>query len=111
MQDRPYRRGKNIGYETVAALFVVANEVCEAVSVLVSINCHLNGGLQVLAVAAVTEIQWIRVFAWVNAYISNAGLIEGIANEVLQYRKLLQIGDSVSILAGVCETWEPFHSK
>ena len=102
MWDRPYRQGKDIGYETVAALSVVANEVQKAVNLPIGINCHLNGGLQALAVAAVTKAQWIRVFAWVNAYISNAGLIEGIASEVLRYRKFLQIEDSVSILADVC---------
>jgi len=102
MWDRPYRRGEVIGFETVAALSVVANEIRRVVDIPLGINCHLNGGRQALAVAAVTGAKWIRVFAWVNAYVSNAGLIEGIASEVLQYRKFLQMEDSVSVLADVC---------
>ena len=101
MWDRPYRKGKDIGYETVASLAVVANEVKHAVNVPIGINCHLNGGLQALAVAVAVEAQWIRVFAWVNAYISNAGLIEGIASDVLRYRKILQADDQVKILADI----------
>lgn len=101
MWDRPYRKGKDIGYETVASLAVVANEVKHAVGVPIGINCHLNGGLQALAVAVAAEAQWIRVFAWVNAYISNAGLIEGIASDVLRYRRTLQASDQVKILADI----------
>ncbi len=102
MWDRPYIRGKDIGFETVAALSTIANEVQNAVDVPIGINCHLNGGRQALAIAAATEAKWIRVFAWVNAYISNAGFVEGIASEVLRYRRFLQIEDSVSVLADVC---------
>ncbi|HDM69952.1 MAG TPA: BtpA/SgcQ family protein [Thermotogales bacterium] len=101
MWDRPYRKGKEIGYETVASLAVVASEVRHAVDIPIGINCHLNGGLQALAVAVAVEARWIRVFAWVNAYISNAGFIEGIASEVLRYRKILLADDQVKILADI----------
>jgi len=102
MWDRPYIRGNDIGFETVSALSVVASEVQRVVDIPIGINCHLNGGQQALAVAAATEAKWIRVFAWVNAYVSNAGLVEGVASEVLRYRKFLQMEDSVSVLADVC---------
>lgn len=100
MWDRPYKKGEEIGFETVAALSVVVREVINMVKIPVGVNCHLNGGIQSLSIAAATGAKWIRVFCWVNAYISNAGLIEGIANKVLTHRRMLRAED-IKILADV----------
>ncbi len=88
--DYPYLPGARIGHETTAALAVVAAQVCAAVDLPVGINCHLNGGPQALAAAVAAGARWIRVFAWVNAYISHAGLIEGIGAELARYREALK---------------------
>ncbi|MCD6239801.1 MAG: BtpA/SgcQ family protein [Thermotogae bacterium] len=100
MWDRPYKKGEEIGSESVAALSVVTEEVINAVKIPVGVNCHLNGGVQSLSIAVATGAKWIRVFCWVNAYISNVGLIEGIANKVLTHRRMLK-AEHIKILADV----------
>lgn len=100
MWDFPYAKGEEIGPETVAGLTAVSKEVKNSVSIPIGINCHLNGGLRALAVAEAVGAEWIRVFSWVNGYISNVGYIEGIAKEVLDLKKRLE-GNSVKVLADI----------
>jgi len=87
--DYPYLKGDEIGYETVAALTAAATAVSNAVDVPVGINCHLNGVLQSIAVAAAVDARWVRAFEWTNAYISRAGYIEGAAGKALRYRSAI----------------------
>lgn len=100
MWDFPYARGEEIGPETTAGLTAVSQKVKDSVSVPIGVNCHLNGGLQALAVAEAVGAEWVRVFSWVNGYISNVGYIEGIANEALDLKKRLG-GSSIKILADI----------
>lgn len=88
--DYPYLKGEEIGPETAAALAVAAERVRKAVGIPVGINCHLNGGFAALAAAASAGAKWIRVFEWVNAYVSHAGLIEGIGGKLARYRANLR---------------------
>lgn len=88
--DFPYLKGSEVGHETTAALAVAAREVKNAVRVPIGINCHLNAGLQALSVAAAVGAQWIRVFEWVNAYVSHAGITEGIAGALARHRAFLK---------------------
>ncbi|HEY60426.1 MAG TPA: BtpA/SgcQ family protein [Anaerolineae bacterium] len=87
--DFPYQKGCNVGHETTAAMAVAATKVKGAVSIPIGINCHLNAGTQALAIAAGVGAKWIRVFEWVNAYISHAGILEGIAADLSRYRGFL----------------------
>lgn len=91
--DYPYLKGTAVGHETTAALAAAATKVKDAVSVPIGINCHLNAGHQALAVACAVGAQWIRVFEWVNAYVSHAGIMEGIGSEISRYRSHLQAHD------------------
>ena len=88
--DYPYQKGAEIGHETTAALAVAAARIGDAVSIPVGVNCHLNGGEQALAAAAMSGARWIRVFVWVNAYISQLGYAESIAAKLSRYRKALE---------------------
>lgn len=88
--DYPYLKGEKIGYETSAALAVAASKVMDSVSIPVGVNCHLNGGMAALAAATAAGAQWIRVFEWVNAYVSHAGITQGIGGELARYKKSLQ---------------------
>jgi uncharacterized protein len=88
--DFPYLKGEEVGHETTAALAVTTAKVREATSIPVGINCHLNGGEQALAAAVASGAQWIRVFAWVNAYVSHAGILEGIGARLARYRAMLR---------------------
>ncbi len=91
--DYPFVKGEEIGHETTAAMTAAAVKVKEAVDIPIGINCHLNGGKQALAVAKAVEAKWIRVFEWVNAYISRAGYIEGLSGKLSRYRSFLQAED------------------
>jgi len=87
--DYPYLKCEEIGHETVAGLTAAALKVKEAVELPIGINCHLNGVLQSIAVAAAIEAKWVRVFEWTNAYISHAGYIEGAGGRALRYKKAI----------------------
>ena len=87
--DYPYLKGEEIGPETVAAMSAIAMKVKERVSLPIGINCHLNGCISALAVACAVRAKWIRVFEWVNAYVSHAGIIEGIGSKLSRYRSRL----------------------
>jgi len=91
--DYPYLKCEEIGHETVAGLTAAAIKVKEAVEIPIGINCHLNGVLQSIAVAVVTEARWVRVFEWTNAYISHAGYIEGAAGKALRYKNAIGAHD------------------
>jgi len=87
--DYPFVKGNEIGHETTAAMTAAAVKVKEAVNIPIGINCHLNGGKQALAIAKAVDAKWIRVFEWVNAYISRAGYIEGLSGKLSRYRAFL----------------------
>ena len=87
--DFPYMKGERIGHETAAALAVVTDRVRTAANIPVGVNCHLNGGRASLAAAIAAGARWIRVFEWVNAYISHTGLTEGIGGDLARYRHYL----------------------
>lgn len=87
--DYPFLKGGKIGHETVAAMSVIGSKVKDAVSIPVGVNCHLNAAIESMAVACAIEAKWIRVFQYVNAYVSHAGIIEGIGAELSRYRSEL----------------------
>jgi membrane complex biogenesis BtpA family protein len=91
--DYPYLKGADVGHETTAALAVAATKVTDAVRVPIGINCHLNAGMSALAAATAVGARWIRVFEWVNAYVSHAGITEGIGSKLARYRSFLKADD------------------
>ncbi|MCD8140627.1 MAG: BtpA/SgcQ family protein [Planctomycetaceae bacterium] len=91
--DYPYQKGDEIGHETTAALAVATAKVREAVSIPVGVNCHLNGAEPALAAAVMGGARWIRVFEYVNAYISQVGYVDSVAARLARYRKALEATD------------------
>jgi membrane complex biogenesis BtpA family protein len=91
--DYPYLKGSDIGHETTTTMAVIASKIKESVDIPIGINCHLNGGMKALAIATAVEAKWIRVFEWVNAYISHAGILEGIGGKLSRYRSFLKAED------------------
>ncbi|MFP4462091.1 MAG: BtpA/SgcQ family protein [Thermotogota bacterium] len=88
--DYPYLPGEKIGYETVASLSIAALEVRRETGLPVGINCHLNGGDAALSAAVASGAKWIRVFEWVNAYVSHTGITEGIGYKLARKRNFLR---------------------
>lgn len=91
--DYPYLKGSDIGHETTTTMAVIASKIKESVDIPIGINCHLNGGMKALAIAVAIEAKWIRVFEWVNAYVSHAGILEGIGGKLSRYRSFLKAED------------------
>jgi membrane complex biogenesis BtpA family protein len=98
--DIPFLKPQDIGPEIIAAMAVVAKAVREALSIPVGINLLANAALGSLAIAKASGAPFIRVNQWVNAYVSNEGLIEGESAKALRYRKMIDAED-VAIFADV----------
>jgi uncharacterized protein len=98
--DLPFLRPEDIWYETVATMSVVADSVREATSVPIGINVLANAGEAAIAVAKASRASFIRVNQWVNAYVSNEGIVQGNSARILRYRSMLQAQD-VAIFADV----------
>ena len=99
--DYPYVKGEDIGDETVAAMTAAAVNVKQNVKIPIGVNCHLNGAEQALAIAVAVGARWIRVFEWVNAYVSHAGILEGVGGKLSRYRTALGARDDVLFLCDV----------
>ena len=100
MWDIPYLPGDQIGPETVAALAVGVNEVVDAVSIPVGAEIHMNGADKALACAVAGGAQWIRVFEFCNAFISQAGYIDAIGARIARMRSNLK-ADNIAFLCDV----------
>jgi membrane complex biogenesis BtpA family protein len=98
--DLPFSRPDDIGFETVAAMSVVANAVRETSHLPIGINLLANGALPGIAVAKAVQASFIRVNQWVNAYVSNEGFMQGESAKVLRYRSFLH-AKNVKIFADV----------
>src|ERR1700726_1101778 len=98
--DLPFLRPEDIWYETVATMSVVADSVREATSVPIGINVLANGGEAAIAAAKASRASFIRVNQWVNAYVSNEGIVQGDGAKILRYRSMLQARD-IAIFADV----------
>jgi len=98
--DIPFLQPDEIGPEVIAAMAVVVKAVSEAVALPYGINLLANSAIGGLAIAKATGASFIRVNQWVNAYVSNEGLIQGESSRALRYRR--HIGaENVAIFADV----------
>ena len=98
--DIPFLKPNEIGPEIIAAMSAIAARVADAINVPFGINLLANGATGALAIAKASGARFIRVNQWVNAYVSNEGLIEGESARALRYRKQIDALD-VAIFADV----------
>jgi uncharacterized protein len=85
--------------ETVAAMAVAVREVTRAVSLPVGVNVLRNDGAAALAVAVAAGAAFVRVNVLTGAMVTDQGLIQGRAHELLRLRRSL--GASVRLFADV----------
>jgi membrane complex biogenesis BtpA family protein len=98
--DVPFFPGR-VPANTVAYMTAVAAEVRRAVPDLpLGINVLRNDGLSALAVAHAVQASFIRVNVLCGARVTDQGLIQGIAHDLLRERTKLKAHD-VKILADV----------
>lgn len=96
--DVPFTGGP-VGPDTVAAMAAVARAVARAVSLPMGVNVLRSDGVAALAVAVAAGARFIRVNVHVGAVLTDQGIIQGAAHELLRARRLL--GADVRIFADV----------
>lgn len=85
---------------TVAALTRAVAAVREAVSVPIGVNALRNDGRAALAVAHVCGAAFVRVNVLVGAMVTDQGIVQGVAHDLLRDRRAIGAG-AVRILADV----------
>ncbi len=99
--DFPYYPDR-VPPETITSVTVAVLEVMRSVSVPVGVNILRNDSLASLAIAQATGASFIRVNVLTDAYVTDQGIIEGRAYELLRARSRLEsICGKVKILADV----------
>lgn len=96
--DVPFRR-EQADRETIASMAVLARALNGTVDIPVGINVLRNDALGALAVAVAGGASFVRVNVLAGAAVTDQGLVQGCADELLRRRALL--GLQVSVLADV----------
>ena len=87
--DTPFYPGR-VPAITVAAMTALACEVRRATDVPLGINMLRNDGLSALAVAVASGASFIRVNVLCGARVTDQGLLQGIAHDLLRERANLK---------------------
>jgi membrane complex biogenesis BtpA family protein len=96
--DAPFASGA-VDPAVVSAMTLAVQRVRQLVSIPVGVNVLRNDGKSAMAIALCTGAQFIRVNVLAGAMVTDQGLIEGIAYELLRYRRML--GGDIKIFADV----------
>ena len=86
--DVPFYKDRVPG-ETIAAMTRVAGAVCDAVSLPIGINVLRNDAMSAIAVASAVGAAFVRVNVLSGCAVTDQGLIEGAAANVMRYRQAL----------------------
>ncbi len=84
---------------TLAFLTVIAREVRRGAALPLGINVLRNDGEGAIAIAAAVGAEFVRVNVFTGARLTDQGLIQGAAHQLLRYRHSL--GAAVKVLADV----------
>ena len=90
----------NVEPHTVAALTLIADEIRERYSQIpIGLNVLRNDAKSAMAIATITDANFIRVNVHTGAMLTDQGIIQGKAHETLRYRSLLK--SEVKIFADI----------
>ena len=98
--DAPFAK-EHLDRAAVSAFTVAVKRVMALCNLPIGINCLRNDGISALAIAAATGAQFIRVNVYLGALLTDQGIIEGKAHELLLYRRSLQAQKTIKIFADV----------
>ena len=98
--DAPFVRGR-VSRETVACMAAIASEIRQEFSVPLGINVLRNDGQSALAIAQASGAQFIRVNVLCGACLTDQGIVQGIAAELMRDRARLDATD-IQVLADIC---------
>ncbi len=97
--DTPYYPIK-VPPVTVAAMTFVVCKVSEAVEIPIGVNVLRNDGVAALSIAYAISGGFIRVNVLTEAVVTDQGIIEGIAHELLRFRRFIK-AENIKIFADV----------
>lgn len=100
--DNPFYKD-NVPKETVASMTRVCTEVMKNTSLPIGINVLRNDSIASLAIAYSCNCRFIRANILTDAYVTDQGIIEGNAYNLLRYRRVIH-AESISV-------WADVHSK
>lgn len=97
--DAPYLK-TNVGPETVSTMTLAVREVINAVNIPTGVNVLRNDVKAALAIAQTTGGKFIRANVFTETIITDQGIIEPTASELLRYRRYLG-AEGVKVFADV----------
>jgi len=83
----------------VSAMTLVVNRLMHLVTLPIGINVLRNDARSAMAIATCTQAHFIRVNVLTGVMVTDQGIIEGQAHDLLRYRR--ELGSEVNILADV----------
>jgi hypothetical protein len=86
--------------ETVASMTAIGQEVSKHVDLPMGVNVLRNGALAALAIAHVIRARFIRVNVFAESLLTDQGIIDACAHDLMRFRKQLGASD-VSVFADV----------
>jgi len=99
MHDIPYLN-RNVGPEIVAAMAVTGYEVKKATGLPCGIQILAGANKEALAVALASGMDFIRAEGFVFAHVSDEGIMDGCAGELMRYRKEVG-GDGILVFTDI----------
>ena len=96
--DAPFVKDQ-VDPAVVSAMTLLVQKIMNLVSLPIGINVLRNDGHSAMAIAYCVEAQFIRVNVLTGVMATDQGLIEGIAHQLLRYRR--ELGSDVKIFADV----------
>jgi hypothetical protein len=75
---------------TIASLVKVIQEIRREFEVPIGVNVLRNDAISALAIAYVCQLQFIRVNIFTGVSLTDQGVIEGKAHEIIRYREFLR---------------------
>ena len=97
--DAPYLK-MNVGAETISTMTLAVADVVDVVKIPVGVNVLRNDVKAALAIAHIAGGKFIRVNVFTDAVVTDQGVIEASAPELLRYRRYLR-ADAIEIFADV----------
>lgn len=98
--DAPFVRGR-VAAETVAALAVCAEHARRHSGLALGVNVLRNDGLSALAIAAASGACFVRVNVFVGARVTDQGIIETDAAELMRARRAMGLESTVAVVTDV----------
>jgi membrane complex biogenesis BtpA family protein len=97
--DAPYFK-TDVPPETVASMVRVLTEIRRRTALPIGVNVLRNAGRASLAVAQAAGGNFIRVNVLTEAYVTDQGIVEGVAAELMRARKLMS-AEGIAVFADV----------